>query len=244
MYDIDLNANFIKFLIISDTHIGNKKADMDLIYKAYEYAYSQNIYYVIHLGDVLDSIMLNNKNDLKIHDPNKQMKYVYNEYPYSDDIKTLMLFGNHDYFHYKNFNCNIEKEMKKRDDIISLGYGESFLNINDNYIKLSHDIPYLKGYKMNVHTFLSFLGHYHGYKINVSDNYLSVNVPSLSYVGTFQNTNIPSMLEVTIYFKEKIFDCVKIKCLDVKNGTINNDFSFVNNIPLKEHNKIKEKLRK
>ena len=90
MYDIDLNANFIKFLIISDTHIGNKKADMDLIYKAYEYAYSQNIYYVIHLGDVLDSIMLNNKNDLKIHDPNKQMKYVYNEYPYSDDIKTLI----------------------------------------------------------------------------------------------------------------------------------------------------------
>lgn len=243
MYNINLNGNYIKFLVISDTHLGNKKSDIELLYKAYKYAHSQKIEYVIHLGDVLDSIMLNNRNDLKIHDPIKQMKYVYNNYPYSDSIKTLMLFGNHDYYHYKNFNCNIEKEMKKRDDIISLGYGESFLNINDNYIKLSHEIPFLKGYKMNVHTFLSFLGHYHGYRLNLSDYYLSVNVPSLSYLGTFQNTNNPSMLEVTIYFKDKIYDCVKIKCLDANDRTINNDFSYVNNIPLKEHNKIKQKFR-
>ena len=52
MYELFSKKNYIELIIISDLHLCNKLDRIDLLYKAYEYAYKFNIKYVINLGDL------------------------------------------------------------------------------------------------------------------------------------------------------------------------------------------------
>ena len=74
-----------KFLLISDTHIGNKNIEnMKLINSIYEYAVEKECEWVFHEGDLFEG---------KVNNDNEINKFVES---YPNFLKTIMLIGNHD----------------------------------------------------------------------------------------------------------------------------------------------------
>lgn len=242
MYELFSKKNYIEFIVISDLHLCNKLDRIDLLYKAYEYADKNKLKYVINLGDVFDSYMPHNKNDLKIKTLSKQVEYVIDNYPYSDTIKTLVLYGNHDYYSKLYYHKDIVKWFSdERCDLINLGYGENYINIKDNYVKLQHEIDYLKNYKKNLETYITLLGHYHNYKVRINDNNIYVYAPSLSDLK-MNNVN-SSILHIRIDFNNEMFSNINIKCVDIEKNIITSEFDTNINMKVKKHQFIKEKIK-
>ena len=238
------NKDYIELIVISDLHLCNKLDRIDLVYKTYEYAYNNNIHYIINLGDLIDSFMPHNKDNLKIKNIYKQIDYVIDNYPLNNDIKTYILYGNHDYYQMYKHNINVSKLISnERNDLINLGYGEAYLNIFDNYIKLSHDIPYFKNYKENIETIINLIGHYHNFKINNYDNTLFIYAPSLSNLSPNNSLIIPSILDIKISFNNQIISKVNIKNMDLEKNIINSEFDICLNINNKRYIKIKEHFK-
>ena len=241
MYELFSTKDYIDLVIISDLHLCNKLDRLDLLYKAYEYAYNNNIKYVINLGDLFDSYMPHNKNEIKYKTLEKQVEYVIDNYPYCEDIKTLILYGNHDYYSKINYDYDIVKKFSNiRTDLIHLDYGESYINIKDNFIKLQHEIDYLKNYKKDIETYLTLLGHYHKYKIKINDDSIYVYAPSLAKLKSMEN--IPSILHVRIDFKDEKFSSLNIKCIDMEQEIVSSEFHTSMNIKPKKYQLIKEQL--
>ena len=242
MYELFSNKNYIEFVVISDLHLCNKLDRIDLLYKAYEYTSKNKLKYVINLGDLFDSYMPHNKNDVKIKTLSEQVKYVIDNYPYCSDIKTLVLYGNHDYYSKINYHKDIVKWLSDaRSDLINLGYGENYINIKDNFIKLQHEIDYLKNYKKNLETYITLLGHYHNYKVSINDNNIYVYAPSLSSLR-INNAN-PAILHIKIDFNNEMFSNIDIKCIDLEQERIMNEFDININMKVKKHEYIKEQLK-
>lgn len=95
---INIDSNEIRFMVISDLHLGSNYDRLDLVYRAYEYAYDHYIYHVINLGDLIDSVMPSIQRTVRITNINRQINYCIDKYPFFDDITTYMLYGNHDYY--------------------------------------------------------------------------------------------------------------------------------------------------
>lgn len=242
MYELFSNKYYIDLVVISDLHLCNKLDRIDLLYKAYEYAYSNNIKYVINLGDLFDSCMPHNKKETKTYSLEQQVKYIKDCYPYSEYIKTLILYGNHDYYSKYKYGIDIVDMLsKERKDMINLGYGESYLNIKNNYIKLQHEIDYLKNYKKNVETYITLLGHYHNYKVDINDDTVYVYAPSLTKLKSMEN--IPSMLHLGIDFNNELFSNLNIKCINMEQEIISSEFDINMNIKPKKYQIIKEQLK-
>ena len=244
MYEIEKKKDYVRVLLISDLHLCNKKDRMDLVHKAYNYALKEHIRYVLNLGDLIDGVMTHNEKDIKIDSVSKQIDYVVNEYPYSSNIKTLVLYGNHDYYSLVKDNIDVGKEIYlKRKDIYSLGYGESYIRILDNYMKLSHDIDFLKGYKKNLETFINLLGHLHEYKVKLYDDNLYIHVPSLSDLKPNGDKNIPSILDIRFSFYRDIISGVTIDCIDMERDLLLGNYEYVGIFSNKKYMKIKEKMK-
>lgn len=243
MYELFSKKDYIDLVIISDLHLCNKLDRMDLLYKAYDYSYKNNIKYIINLGDLFDSCMPHNKNELRIKSLSEQLEFVINNYPYSKDIKTLILYGNHDYYSKQKNNIDIvEKFSKERKDLIHLGYGESYINIKDNFIKLQHEIDYLKNYKKNLETYITLLGHYHSYKVKTVDGSTYIYVPSLSNLKTGDNN--PSILHIQIQFRNELFSNLDIKCINMDTNIITSEFDIAVTVKQKKYQIIKNELNK
>ena len=99
-YDFKDNTPNInkKFIVISDTHIGNKDIqNFKLIHNIYDLSIKNNIKHIFHLGDIFQRV-----DDVNIDERySKAMKYIelfLNDYPNTceDEIKTFSLLGNHD----------------------------------------------------------------------------------------------------------------------------------------------------
>lgn len=227
MYEIPKTKDNVRFLIISDLHLGNIGEGMDLLYQAYEYALKNNIKYVINLGDLIDAVMPHNSNDLKINDVTKQVEYVIDNYPCVNSIKTMILYGNHDYYSKHIFGFDVGKEISSgRKDLYDLGYGENYVRILDNFIKLGHEIDYYKGYKQNIETFLSFLGHYHRYKVRVVDDSIYVHAPSLSSVTVGGDKVVPALLDVNLSFHNDRIEKVSLKQIDLSQQSVLSDMQI------------------
>lgn len=244
MYKLVKNNDSINLIVISDLHLCNKLDRLDLLYKAYEYASYNEANYIINLGDLIDSNMPHNSKNLTIKNINKQIEFVIDNYPLCYDIKTLILYGNHDYFSNK-YNVDVANTISdKRPDLINLGYGEAYISILDNYIKLNHEINYLKNYKKNIETFITLLGHYHGFKIKNNDDSVYIYAPTLSNLGKGNEYVTPSILDIKIDFYNDLFSKLHIKCIDIENEIINSEFDLSMNISNKKHIKINEDLNK
>ena len=245
MFEIVKNKNNLNLLIISDLHLCNKLDRMVLVHKAYEYANRKRIRYILNLGDLIDGVMPHNYNDIKIKTVEEQVQYVIEHYPSIPGIKTLILYGNHDYYSKYNGGIDVAEEIsKERKDIFNLGYQESFIRISDNFIKLGHEVSYIKGFKKPVGTALTFMGHYHMFKVKVNDDNIYINVPSLSSLNPSTNlTNIPCMLDVNIAFYNDIFSKISIDVVDLDNDIISSSFEGTINVNNKRHSKIKEEMK-
>ena len=245
MFELRKNKDSIRLGVISDLHLGNINDRVDLLHLAYDYAKDNHIRYVINLGDNIENVMPHDKNDLKINTVEKQIDYLIDVYPKDNNIKSLVLYGNHDYYSKYLGGIDVAKEISsRRKDLYNLGYGESYIRIADNFIKLGHDISYIKDYKLNVSTYLTFLGHIHSYRIKSTDDSIVVAVPSLSDVSPSKDINIPGLLDVEISFYREMISVVSIKNIDLERNIITSSVEHSLNVNPKKFMKIKDSFIK
>lgn len=104
-YSFNVDDNFDKkFLLISDTHIGNPELEnFQMLQNIYDYASENDINKCFHLGDIFSGSYYEKwSRDEMQHQLNLFVSY----YPKNSEIKTYSLIGNHDeslhgYFEYK-----------------------------------------------------------------------------------------------------------------------------------------------
>ncbi len=176
--------NPLKILFISDIHSRPESLDffksMDTLY---DYAKKKRIKYILNLGDIFDTGNLNFNDEESIKQYYERWINYVKEwiklYPQDDNICQAILGGNHD-MKLVNLGFDVLKFLEEnRTDIVSLGYNDAYLMINDhNYIGLHH--PHIFG-EINFQNisacqrkilevqkqagikevFLEVLGHYH-----------------------------------------------------------------------------------
>ena len=83
-----------KFLLISDTHIGNSELEnYKMLHNIYEFSIQHGITKCFHMGDIFSGLISKNWNK---DDILKQFFLFGKFYPNFDEIKTYALIGNHD----------------------------------------------------------------------------------------------------------------------------------------------------
>lgn len=91
-------SNNKKFIVISDTHIGNEEVqNFELLHNVYQFALDTKINYIFHLGDIfqrVDNVPIDEQYAKTI----ENIKFFLKNYPKVDEkiLKTIALLGNHD----------------------------------------------------------------------------------------------------------------------------------------------------
>ena len=203
-YYNNLKIKTNKCLIISDTHIGRILSNEDPfsfmkscyynesgLYYAYNYALRNHIPDILHLGDLIEG-----NSDVTVNriNPLSQIIYLKRIYPNTPEIQTYLLYGNHD------FNAIYFSDVKDNDfykacnNMKLIGVNYSYVNINGNLIKLSHESKLSKCYSgIELPHIYEFAGHSHMSSHNEEQRY--IDVPSLSCAS--QNINDIGFMELT-----------------------------------------------
>lgn len=100
-YTVDSSEN-TKFLLISDTHIGNLELEnFKLLHNIYDYAIKDGVSNCFHLGDILDG---QSSSEVDYTLAEEQLQKFAQNYPNPKEIRTYGLIGNHDEFIHGQFN--------------------------------------------------------------------------------------------------------------------------------------------
>lgn len=207
------NDNYInqdRCIIVSDNHMGRLMyGEKDTIschhenergiHFAYEHAYKHGIKNIIHLGDLIEGHSQTNR--MRIKDNNHQLEYLRRYYPNYPDIKTYLLYGNHD-FNFIYWYIDNPRFYKLCTNMELIGVNYSYINFCGYPIKLSHESTvsnYLKNLDLPYDFELS--GHSHTYKF-FEDQRL-IKVPCLSSASTDGET--VGFLEMINEEKEFLF---------------------------------------
>lgn len=126
-----INVN--KFGIISDTHLGSKVEELELLEEYYTIAKKRKIRNVFHCGDVIEGINIYNGQirDLKLNTIEKQITHVIEDYPKEKRIKTHFILGNHDISSFFDIGNIIKNERK---DLKYIGQYYGRVNIGDDIL--------------------------------------------------------------------------------------------------------------
>lgn len=171
----------IKFIVISDTHIGSKYENFDYLKYVYDYALSHGIKYIFHAGDLIEGCYSNySRCKRKYRSVPSQVNHVIEDYPYDEDVKNIILLGNHDAFPIVVNNYDISDTLDKRKDFILTGYRSSYLRIKNEYISLKHDISRMLNVVGDATVLLNFFGHSHQYRCLFDGKYAVFRVPTLA----------------------------------------------------------------
>ena len=176
---INLYKDNFKLLLISDLHIGNKKDRPELLDLVFEHAASKGINYIANTGDVIENIYYLKASKLRLKTLKGQLSSYLKNYPYDPNIITINLYGNHDLQH-KEDDLNIEEIIsRERHDIISLGYGQGFIDLKKDFITLEHNISNAIKHRNSEYP-ITFRGHSHKTKYDLRRDNALILVPSLS----------------------------------------------------------------
>jgi len=139
--DYKFKGDKIKFGLVSDTHLGSLKANLDLLNSAYTIFEQEGVDRVYHAGDLTDGerVYRGQEFDLKIIGFEAQVEYCVNTYPIKFGIETHFIAGNHDESFWRRSGADIGLHIaKKRPDMVYLGMCEADINIimKENAIKL------------------------------------------------------------------------------------------------------------
>ena len=119
------NDHKMKFLVISDTRFGSKFAQKTILNELYQRAYEQGINHVIHTGNMTEGLykMSNNMIDTLIEkDTFSQAKFVVQNYPYIEGMKTYFITGKKDQTHLKENKIDIGRKIANdRNDLVYIG---------------------------------------------------------------------------------------------------------------------------
>ena len=195
----------LKFLLLSDLHIGSVFERLDLIEKAFEYARMEDIHAIIVAGDLVDGINIGHPKKHETH--KEQIDYFLDNFPLDKNILTYVLLGDHDFDSLKNAGLDIEKIIESyRHDIVSLGYRQGILRIKNDEIFVSHRLEENVGFEpINLNKIkkecLVLEGHNHFMSLQEGAGFKRVCLPSLSNLYTSFNPSVqPSMVKLTLRF--------------------------------------------
>ena len=218
------DSSRFKALVISDIHIGNELENLSYLYKAYDYARDNDIHIILNTGDLIDGNFTRGGQD--IDDIDEQIDRVINMYPYDKSILNFICFGNHDYSSYENGRDISLAISKRRQDLVSGGYGFTLINVERDQFVLYHPL-FNKSYKP-IPNKLILEGHHHKMVTKINRNNYFINVPPLSDL-CFGCQEDSGLLEMNMSFGNGFIHSVFFKQIVVKKsfkvyGEINLEF--------------------
>lgn len=164
-----------KIIVISDTHYGSKLEDYNYINLVYNYAINNNIFKILHAGDLLQGTI----RPTKSANMQEQIESVLKNYPYDKYIQNYILLGNHDYIALRK-DINLLSLFNQRKDLEILGFKKVYINWQNNLIALSHNLKKYKEEIPRIGTIVKFCGHRHELFIKEKDNNSKIYLPTLS----------------------------------------------------------------
>lgn len=119
--------NEVKFLVISDTHIGHKKARRQEVNELINLAYSKGVRTVFHVGDVTEghymSVRPTSIKELEVIGFDEQVELADNTFPRLEGLTYYGISGNHDFSFDRNAFANPVKTLARiRPDFKYLGH--------------------------------------------------------------------------------------------------------------------------
>ncbi len=224
---ITKNSNTLRAVAISDLHIGNKKQRLDAIDKIYDYCVKEGIHIIFICGDLIDGTY--GKGDKLIKNPEQQIEFVLNKYPYDHSILNIAVLGDHDYSVAESASQNLAVALKNyRHDIIPIGFGLGEININKGKIVLMHKFgyKYQKEFdKMvsikNLHNDLILQGHYHSpFRIQYINTNYFVTIPTLSDIRDFASEPFPGAVLIEREVLNNHFSRVNFNNMSINDKVI------------------------
>lgn len=227
----------VKFLVISDLHIGNITSDEEAINTIYNYCIKNDIHVIINCGDILDGTFSRTKQKIS---PENQVEYLVKNYPFDKSIYNFYTAGDHDESLLNDKYISLFTILeKRRHDICPLSLNDSaskdsVINLNNNTIKVSHKASVFEDNNIS-NVKLHLVGHNHTsktiFEVNET-NHVSprIMVPPLSRVSIEGETNIPRAIELNIYLDDKLHfkHVLKRDLLILNDKTINVSETIIN----------------
>lgn len=145
----------LKFALLADTHLWNKQAAKRELADFYKKAGDAWVEAFIHCGDLVDwswHVFKWQIYELENVGYDEQLRTAVNDYPYYGDVKTYVVWWNHDESFLKENWANIIKNIANlRDDIIDMGFYDARIKLNWVDINAHHwgkSQAYAKSYHM------------------------------------------------------------------------------------------------
>lgn len=140
-----LYRKYMKFGIVSDTHLGSIWQQPSILHAAYEVFDKEKMDFIVHAGDLCDGVRMRKGHEQEVFLPaNKPLMwrdYITKIYPHSKTgIKTYIIGGGtHDWDFVKNCGYNLVREVTHvRPDIVYRGDVATQFNIKQAKIYLAH----------------------------------------------------------------------------------------------------------
>ncbi len=209
--NVDNSLKEVRFIVISDTHLGNLNFDTRLFYKVYDYAKKNNINIIFFIGDMLEGIHTSDKRN--INNSYQQIETFIKKYPYDKDIINIGILGNHDYHFVHYDGIDVSKRINSaRYDIKVIGYGQGIIRMKNDSLLLWHNLSLIKNKEPN-DTKIVISGHGHTMKTKFYDR-IYLCAPTLSNVTPDKTKPVvPGFMDVTVCFKKGKFDFIDAKQL-------------------------------
>ena len=236
--NLNLNASgdVLDIMLISDLHLTEMTNKVIKRMNAvYEYCAMYGIKYIMNLGDLFDLSYSSEFNIETYIQHQKLIEAIVKNFPQDDKIVHFVLGGNHDRNATSFGFDSIEELTNRRNDIVSLGYSHSTLNIkgssNGDSIGLHHPNGWVvdtidnfdlganrinnyleQNYSGREDNYIDLFGHFHASRLDTVNGFASL--PSLFY-----DKERAGAWHVKIYLDEKknIKHMVFIQLLAEKN---------------------------
>ncbi|MCH5167287.1 MAG: hypothetical protein J1F35_05275 [Erysipelotrichales bacterium] len=147
----------------ADYHFGSIKENLDYVKLLYDYAVKNNINDIYILGNLFHGNNSYVTYDMK--NPEDQVEHVIESFPFDENIKLHILFGNRDYEVLSRYSEGIDI-LREREDFDLLGFQSTYVLWQDQYLTLYHNI---NKYNINVpkhgNNLLNIRGDNYGFEI-------------------------------------------------------------------------------
>ena len=234
--NLSATGDVLDIMLISDLHLTeiNNKV-LKRVNAVYEYCAMYGIKYIMNLGDLFDLSYSSEFNMETYTQHQKLIEAIVKNFPQDDKIVHFVLGGNHDRNATSFGFDSIEELTNRRNDIVSLGYSHSTVNIkgssNSDSIGLHHPNGWVidtidnfdlganrinnyleQNYSGREDNYIDLFGHFHASRLDTVNGFASL--PSLFY-----DKERAGAWHVKIYLDEKknIKHMVFIQLLAEKN---------------------------
>lgn len=219
---IIVKDRILKAIFISDLHVGSIFERPDLLRVVYKYAIDHDIHIIINAGDFVHGIYDEHPEELVNPTIQSQVRKVLRIYPSYPNIINLILYGNHDFKSLQTDGFDVARYLEtKRYDLVSLGYGESILQLKDDSISVVHDLTKASKPQVDPNVSITFKGHSHKSKNSFKEE-KKIFVPTLSddTSGPYEYRPLPCFLEAEIHFYDKKIERINLRQLAIVNEEI------------------------